>query len=759
MSCLLLAREAVTRAGCLVSLMCGLLSGCTGSSSVVFVGDGSGSVAGPNSDCRRSCEIVPPLIATPDEHSRFDGWSGGCSGFGECRPSTSSVTATFTAVDFALRVRVAGQGSVLLAEVAIGVEPLWVPRDTRTELKAVPASGWVFARWEAPCAAQPEPMSCELLVASPLEVTAIFEKAVDITVVVDGPGEVLATAPIGSCTGRCTGQYRSGTRLTLRATPRAGASFANWVNGCGDRPECSITVIEPAVVTARFNQSIQVNATGDGFGALVGLPNCETGSCSLPWSRGVTTYSFQAVPSENSRFVGFEGCPLVSDDTCTIQDFTPSVRAIFELVVANVVFGEGPGANDGRLVVSGDTEYVWLRHASGVTFGGVTADAGPPLADTKWSVFQSRGGLIRDVLRVNGSDELLSVDSQLDGGMVFLVRSGASLPGSSTDETIASLNANGAFDWVLPMPGFRSIVFNTSTDKVDGNIYFLGGLGAGATPAVFGSTSVAPPMIDGAVQFYVGALGRGGERRWSAQTFGDYGYSATIGARAFLGVLDGPVRVATLQPSTDGATCVPSWTASSSEPNALAFSFFTRQGSCASNDLTPQPAFSNAVRGEVLPAAIATGPGPGFSMIGEAISAAVTWSITPITGPFYAYRDGLNEPVVDNFTSCTDELQLSFVAEAGPTTVFLGGNGRCIPDLETVMGPRRGLVMVYDRVQQRVIRGWSVPLSRVHSMVRLNAREVRVLLSFEAPARIGAVDYPVQPFGTAQRFLVLTLRP
>lgn len=602
-------------------------------------------------------------------------------------------------------------------------------------------------------------MSCELLVASPLEVTAVFEKAVDITVVVDGPGEVLATAPIGRCTGRCTGLYRSGTRLTLRATPQAGASLTNWVNGCGDRPECSITVIEPAVVTARFNQSIQVRATGDGVGALVGLPNCETGSCSLPWSPGVTTYSFRAVPSENTRFVGFEGCPLVSDDTCTIQEFTPSVRVIFELVVANVVFGEGPGANDGRLVVSGDTEYVWLRHSSGVTFGGVTADAGPPLADTKWSVFQSRGGLIRDVLRLNGSDELLSVDSQLDGGMVFLVRSGASLPGSSTDETIASLNANGAFDWVLPMPGFRSIVFNASTDKVDGNIYFLGGLGAGATPAVFGSTSVAPPMIDGAVQFYVGALGRGGERRWSAQTFGDYGYSATIGARAFLGVLDGPVRVATLQPSTDGATCVPSWTASSSEPNALAFSFFTRQGSCASNELTPQPAFSNAVLGEVLPAAIATGPGPGFSMIGEAISAAVTWSITPIAGPFYAYRDGQNEPVVDNFTSCTDELQLSFVAEAGPTTVFLGGNGRCIPDLETVMGPRRGLVMVYDRVQQRVIRGWSVPLSRVHSMVRLNAREVRVLLSFEAPARIGAVDYPVQPFGTAQRFLALTLRP
>lgn len=70
-------------------------------------GSGSGHVAGPSIDCGADCSerydsgTPVTLQAHPDPGSSFGGWSGDCTGLGDCvltMDATKNVTATFTAV-------------------------------------------------------------------------------------------------------------------------------------------------------------------------------------------------------------------------------------------------------------------------------------------------------------------------------------------------------------------------------------------------------------------------------------------------------------------------------------------------------------------------------------------------------------------------------------------------------------------------------------------------------------------------------------
>ena len=63
--------------------------GCGGGAvRLVIEGDGRGRVVHSGGACGDPCSPVGELVAVPDAHSRFEGWSGGCTGLGSCRPVT-----------------------------------------------------------------------------------------------------------------------------------------------------------------------------------------------------------------------------------------------------------------------------------------------------------------------------------------------------------------------------------------------------------------------------------------------------------------------------------------------------------------------------------------------------------------------------------------------------------------------------------------------------------------------------------------------
>jgi hypothetical protein len=98
------------------------------------------------------------LEAVPAANQRFGGWSGGCTGLVTVCSVTlaqpTAVTALFTVPTVALRVAVAGKGTVRGASGRIacpGRCTAAVSTGSPVRLTAVPAKGWRFKTWSGGC--------------------------------------------------------------------------------------------------------------------------------------------------------------------------------------------------------------------------------------------------------------------------------------------------------------------------------------------------------------------------------------------------------------------------------------------------------------------------------------------------------------------------------------------------------------------------------------------------------------------------------
>jgi Divergent InlB B-repeat domain len=97
------------------------------------------------------------LVATPAAGARFTGWSGACSGAGDCvlaMDRTKSATARFGAGSFSLAVRVSGSGRVTSAPAGIACPPRCSARfaaERPVRLRAAPRRGSRFTGWSGDC--------------------------------------------------------------------------------------------------------------------------------------------------------------------------------------------------------------------------------------------------------------------------------------------------------------------------------------------------------------------------------------------------------------------------------------------------------------------------------------------------------------------------------------------------------------------------------------------------------------------------------
>ncbi|MEK7479472.1 MAG: hypothetical protein AAB634_03000, partial [Patescibacteria group bacterium] len=158
---------------------------------VSISGGGTGSVlSNPSgSSCGTGCTEYPKgttatLTASPSGGSKFDGWSGKCSGTGACVPTgNSSVTATFSVAGFPLSVHLKGTGqgttsanvgSFSCEKNAAASEPLcsyqYAP-GTEVTLTGIAWVGSTFVGWSGPCAGIG---NCTVTVNGVTNVTATF---------------------------------------------------------------------------------------------------------------------------------------------------------------------------------------------------------------------------------------------------------------------------------------------------------------------------------------------------------------------------------------------------------------------------------------------------------------------------------------------------------------------------------------------------------------------------------------------------------
>ncbi len=190
--------------------------------SVAKAGAGAGTVSSNPAGiaCGATCsgffadgETVK-LVATPAAGAVFAGWSGSCSGLGDCAvvmTAAASATATFNvAPTNALVVTKAGAGSGTVTSSPAGIDCGGVcsfnfDATATVKLSASASAGSTFAGWSGACSGSG---TCPLALSSARAVTATFNVA------------AIPDAGTGSDAG----------------TPDAGAGSSNGGGGCGTGP-------------------------------------------------------------------------------------------------------------------------------------------------------------------------------------------------------------------------------------------------------------------------------------------------------------------------------------------------------------------------------------------------------------------------------------------------------------------------------------------------------------------------------------------
>lgn len=174
--------------GCLaLATSCGSGSGTTShtaSYQLTVTATGAGTVtstpAGIN--CPTTCSATFPqgtqvtLTAAPGSSSAFAGWSGACSGTGNCSitiAAATAVAATFNP-SYQLTVSVSGTGTVMSSPAGINCPTTCsaeFPQNTQITLTATAGANNVFSAWSGACTGA---AACGVTLSSSTSVTATF---------------------------------------------------------------------------------------------------------------------------------------------------------------------------------------------------------------------------------------------------------------------------------------------------------------------------------------------------------------------------------------------------------------------------------------------------------------------------------------------------------------------------------------------------------------------------------------------------------
>jgi len=250
---------------------------------VALSGSGSGSVssipAGINcgSACQADFADGASITLTPTASSgTFSGWSGACTGSGNCTVvmnSDKSVTASFSFTPppptQPLTVVIFGPGSGNVTSAPSGINcgvdcSENYNQGTVVVLSATPNASSVFSSWSGACTGSG---LCTLTMSASASVSATFAlKSWPLTVSKSGTGAgTVTSAPAAiSCGGTCSATLTNGTAVTLSETPDAFSSFSGWSGACSGTGTCPLTMDAAKSADASFAK-IPFNGTWNGM--------------------------------------------------------------------------------------------------------------------------------------------------------------------------------------------------------------------------------------------------------------------------------------------------------------------------------------------------------------------------------------------------------------------------------------------------------------------------------------------------------------
>jgi len=302
---------------------------------------GSGSVVSTNEgiDCGIDCAerylegTFVTLQALPDFGYLFDGWTGACSGVGNCTIEMNSdreVTASFientSTENFTLDVVVSGSGLVSSSPSGISCGNDCTHEyqtGTAVNLTATPNSGYVFDGWSGACTGN---TSCNLILDANLTVNANFSQQnaqiYDLDTSVTGQGTVLSTPAGIDCGSDCSEGYTENTQVTLQAIASEGFTFESWSGVCSGSNECVVLMDTAKSVTAIFaetSNNYTLTVAVNGSGRVTSSPNgidCQV-DCTETYQQD-TSVTLTAIPESGFVLDHWEG-GCSGNGVCTVN--------------------------------------------------------------------------------------------------------------------------------------------------------------------------------------------------------------------------------------------------------------------------------------------------------------------------------------------------------------------------------------------------------------------------------------------------------
>lgn len=312
---------------------------------------------------------VVQYTAVPAEGWVFSNWSGAEdsieSSITLTADASKSITATFIEIPF--ETSKVGEGT-------IQTELVYNESNEATALKltAVTPAGWRFDGWTG--GVESTEMEVEVALDLAEAVTATFIQVYDLTVTIEGEGEVTEEIVVD----QASKTYDSGTNVKLTAVPAEGWRFNKWTGAVeSSEIEVTLTVDEAKEVTATFIKiyDLTVNAVGEG---TITEEIVTTTGKTTSYDTGVTV-QLTAEPTMGWRFEGWTGAvesteAVVQVEMSEAREVTATFIKIYDLNVT--VVGEGEVTEEivveetGKTYDTGTTVKLTATPAEGWRFGG-----------------------------------------------------------------------------------------------------------------------------------------------------------------------------------------------------------------------------------------------------------------------------------------------------------------------------------------------------------------------------------------------------